>query len=276
MNKTGIEYLTHTWNPIAMRCTRVSPGCDNCWHLKMANRHAGNYTIRSEIREARAGGGFALLEDELAAPLKARKPATIGVQFMGDLFHESIPFEWIAQVYFTMVGEASAEPSPAHTYLLLTKRPKRMAEFYEWLRAQRNHDEAWLDSLGIWALMNDATHPRVWLGVSVEDQASADDRVQTLLALNAAVTFVSYEPALGIVDWRSYLSRPITGIHSPGVDWLIAGSETGAGKRPADLDWFRQARDQCAAVGVPYFFKKQTDGRRELDGILHEAMPCAR
>lgn len=298
MNKTGIEYLSHTWNPIAMRCTRVSAGCQNCWHLRTAVRHANNKTIRPAIREARGGGEFALLEDELGAPLKLRKPARIGVQFMGDLFHESISLEWIARVFEAMAAETH------HTYLLLTKRPDRMRAMLGYdspLRAKYGRG-TWCDRTP------EKLQPYIWLGVSVEDQATADERIPELLKIPAAVRFVSYEPALGPVDFldampmcdecggSGEITDPDHDLHPSrtgdgenetwcpvctdageakifGLDWAIAGAETGLARRNADHEWFRKARDQCRATAIPFFFKKDSQGRRELDGVLHEAMP---
>ena len=118
MQKTGIEYLTHTWNPIAMRCTPVGDGCLNCWHLRTADRLRNNDALPIEEREALAGSGhFVLRERELSAPLKAKKAAVIGVQFMGDLFHEAVPDDFANSAYRTMIH------ADWHTYLILTKRP---------------------------------------------------------------------------------------------------------------------------------------------------------
>jgi protein gp37 len=120
--------------------------------------------------------------------------------------------------------------------------------------------------------MNDATHPRVWLGVSVEDQKTADERIRELLRIPASIRFVSYEPALGAADFNrhAFFGNPQ---HQRWIDWVIAGAETGPGRRRAELDWFRAVRDQCDAAGVPFFFKRDSDGNRELDGETHEAMP---
>jgi protein gp37 len=296
MNKTGIEYLTHTWNPVAMRCTKVSAGCLNCWHLRMANRHAANHTIRSEIREARAGGPPSMIEGELDAPLRLRKPAVIGVQFMGDLFHESIHTDWAQLVI------AVAAMAPWHRFLLLTKRPGQAAGIFNLEELDIAHSMA-MDEYGhhvfdvharrrddgratAWCF-EDGLPPNLWLGVSVEDQETADERIPALLELKAAVRFVSYEPAIGPVDFQHWPgpgcdpgfcltscgddAHPVTGHR--GIDWVVAGAETGVARRHADPDWFRLARDRCAAERIPFFFKKQTDGRRTIDGVMHEAMP---
>ncbi|HDL48451.1 MAG TPA: DUF5131 family protein [Actinobacteria bacterium] len=297
MQKTGIEYLTHTWNPIAMRCDRVSAGCKNCWHLRMAKRHAGNKTLHPELREARGGGPFVLLDDELIAPLRTRKPGVIGVQFMGDLFHKAVTDEQIAAVFGAM---AMCEN---HTFVILTKRPGRMAEWFEWagrrpaeqrdmlrngapvlgymyefaIRASNGAANGFKDFFRPWPL------PNIILGVSVEDQETADERIPLLLDTPAARRVVSYEPALGGVDfgrwfgikwchtgglfgWRATIEAPNN--HVSPIDGIICGPETGPGKRPMDLDWARSCRDQCTAAGVAFYYKGG-----ELDGVRHEATP---
>ena len=123
MNRTGIEYLDWSWNPVAMRCTPVSDGCKNCWHLAMARRHAANPTLRREVREARAGGKPWLDVKELEAPLHLRKPARIGLEFMGDLFHQSVTTAMRDRVFDVMWR------SPQHTFVVLTKRPARMVDY---------------------------------------------------------------------------------------------------------------------------------------------------
>ena len=119
MNKTGIEYLDYTWNPIAMRCTKISEACEHCWHIQMCDRLAANFNLPMNIREAYARDRVpVLISERLSAPLKRKKPARIGVQFMGDLFHEDI--KWNDQYkIFEMILHACW-----HEFLVLTKRPK--------------------------------------------------------------------------------------------------------------------------------------------------------
>ena len=258
MQRTKIEYLTHTWNPIAMRCTPVSDGCKNCWHLRMAKRlavifdnysdmsHADWYTD-AEKAIAYQGGDPYLNTKELSAPLRLRNPARIGVEFMGDLFHESITNEQIAAAFGVMAA------CPQHTFMILTKRFARMVK---------------------WTSTN-AVPANVWLGVSVEDQATADKRIPWLLKTPAAKRFVSIEPMLGPVDLnkRECLIDKTRFKLTIGnyLDWVIAGAETGPGARPCDPDWLRSIRDQCAAAGVPFFLKQiNARGDRELDGRMHE------
>ena len=129
MQKTPIEYLDMTWNPIAMRCTPLSRGCWNCWHLRMAKKFAGNTIFHSRAIMAYGGGTPWLNTKELAAPLRRKKPARIGVQLMGDLFHESISNEWIVAVFGVMAA------CPQHTFFVLTKRPHEMWNWYKWIEA---------------------------------------------------------------------------------------------------------------------------------------------
>ncbi len=246
MNKTDIEYLDKTWNPWAMRCTRTeSPGCVNCWHQTFAKRHAGNPIFTNEERAAWAGKGPPVLRlDELEAPSKLKKPSRIGVQFMGDLFHEKVSeSQWISIL-------DSMKSAPQHTYLILTKRPYTM--------------KLVLESFG-------GPLKNWWLGVSVSNQDDADRWIPALLEIPAAKRFVSYEPALGPVDFKPYLRCPDCGyskadqnIHldhhlCKGRGWLdllIAGGESGPGARPSHPDWFRRVRDDCDAAGIPFNFKQ--------------------
>lgn len=257
MQRTKIEYLTHTWSPIAMRCTPVSEGCQNCWHLAMAKRLAGNKGLNGltlNQREAYKGGPPYLIERELEAPLHLKKPARIGVQFMGDLGHESIPDRFIAEVWDVMTRCSE------QTFLILTKRPKR---FLNWSKS--------------WGLL---PFPNLWLGVSVEDQKTADERIPILLQIPAAKRFVSYEPGLGSVDFTRIGGDQfgwgridaLNGLYyvranatesgcewetkpAQKLDWVICGGETGPGARPLHPDRVRSLRDQCQAAGVPFFFK---------------------
>lgn len=271
MQRTKIEYLSHTWNPLAMRCTPVSAGCDHCWHLRMANRLGGNGTLPERDRNGYNLGIPWLKTKELAAPLKLKKPAIIGVQFMGDLFHESVTNEQIAAVFGVLAA------CPQHTFCVLTKRPERMVRFFMWLDddgPEWTHNESW-------------PLPNVMLGVSVEDQKTYDERWPHVERTPAAVRYVSYEPALGGLDlsrsfglyqveWPDGKTSWATKVMSRwegAPDFVICGSETGPGKRPMDLNWARDLRDQCAAASVPFFFKVDSFGNHEIDGRTWEEMP---
>ena len=309
MQKTAIEYLDMTWNPIAMRCTPVSEGCANCWHLRVANRYPNNHALGALDRRAYAGFEPHMKTNELSAPLRRRKPAVIGVQFMGDLFHESITNEQIAAVFGVMAA------CPQHTFIVLTKRPVEMASWFKWVEQREKDgrklfpydDEGWrIRQMFNWCLSRAGVHPpvhhggpwplpNVWLGVSVENQKTADERIPTLLQIPAARRFVSIEPMLANVllddgcnswltcnaddkyryqnDGECCESHAETGDCFHGIDWVICGAETGPGKRPMEIDWARSVRDQCQAAGVPFFFKRDSDGCRELDGRRWEEMP---
>lgn len=243
MNRTNIEYLDLSWNPIAMRCTPVSPGCANCWHLKMATRLAGNTSFSDDIRAAYAGAGPpVLVKKRLDEPVRRKKPAIIGVQFMGDLFHDKIPTMSIRDVWtiFALTRH--------HTCVVLTKRPKRAFEFIS-------------QAIDFYGEIFD----HVWFGITAENQKTWIERRDDFFATPAAVHFISYEPALApLVLSDNDLQL---------LDWVICGAETGPGKRPMDLNWAISLRDQCIEADVPFFFKKDSLGNRTLEGVLWEEFP---
>jgi len=179
---------------------------------------------------------------------------------MSDLFHEDVPFEFIDKIFNIMML------AERHTFQILTKRPERMLEHYE--NGKRKHR---------WPL------PNVWLGISCENQATADERIPILLQVPAAVRFLSCEPLLDEIDldyWFSdeamYHTNGYDGWMegSPGINWVIAGGESGPGYRPMNLDWARSIQEQCCAAEVPFFFK-QTAGKKEIPGDLQKReYPC--
>jgi len=237
--KTGIEWTEATWNPVT-GCTKVSAGCKNCYAERITQRFGGDFS-KIELHEGR-----------LDWPLHHRKPVMIFVNSMSDLFHESVPFGFIDKVFAVMAM------SPRHTFQVLTKRPERMAKYTtsrgdctDGVRAMGRlvysgpYDEM-LECECSMPLSN------VWLGTSVEDQATADERIPHLLRCPAAVRFISYEPALGPVD----LSRHLCTSSPSSLHWVICGGECGPKARPMHPDWARSVRDQCRAAGVPFFFKQ--------------------
>jgi protein gp37 len=267
MSKTKIEWSDEVWNP-TRGCSRVSEGCRNCY----AERIAARFSKGRESKPKRQGEfqGFAimtdsgprwtgkveLIESKLQEPLHWRKPRRVFVNSMSDLFHENLSGRDILSVFEVM---AAAEK---HTFQILTKRSVRMLEFFKTLKypLEVGAMTRWtmgLPKISTWPL------PNVWLGVSIEDQATADERIPLLLQTPAAIRFVSYEPALGLVDLAQFIEDDFTGnlISGPcerhrGLDWVIAGGESGPGARPADPNWFRSVRDQCQAARVPFFFKQ--------------------
>ena len=266
---TKIEWADSSWNPVT-GCSKVSAGWAYCYAERQAKRFAGRAGYPAEDPFA-----VTLHPETLDEPLRWRRPRRILVSSMSDLFHERVPDSFIERV-FAICAEATW-----HRFLLLTKRPERMAAF---LSSQHIY--------GAWPL------PNVWLGTSIEDQPTADERIPHLLRCRAARWFVSYEPALGPVDFTridytkhlvEFLTefvrdqgrdaeKEIVG-YGPGtawinalsgewcdgedygkekerLDWVIAGGESGPKARPAHPDWFRSVRDQCQAAGVPFFFQQ--------------------
>lgn len=165
------------------------------------------------------------------APFKRKKPSRIGVQFMGDLFHEDVSFTDHENVMGII------ERSPQHVFMFLTKRPNNMSNFLK----------------SFYRIQNVEPYRNLWVGVTVENQQRADERIPILLQIPAAKRFVSIEPCLGSVD----ISQTVTYWDDPsaGISWVIVGGETGPGARPMHPEWPRAIRDQCQEAGIPYFFK---------------------
>ena len=300
MQKTKIEYLDYSWNPIAMKCNPVSEGCKNCWHLRMAKRFSGMDIFNSDVKDAYSGMKPVIRIEEIEAPLRKKKPARIGVQFMGDLFHSSVYSDQIAAVFGVM------QACPQHTFFVLTKRPQRMGDWLTWSECESKkcdiHTEVFLRSnaqgFGV-DFKSDSdryvyrSHDNIWLGVSVEDQKTADNRISEILDIGSYSLWVSCEPLLGKIDFHLDAEmaghkewcfiNALTGRHTDmgrpcqdvrHINLVVAGAETGPGARPCDLDWLRSIRDQCNDANVP-FFLKQINAKKErmLDGRLHEEMP---
>ena len=229
----GIAWTEETWNPVR-GCSRVSRGCERCYAERQAGRMAGpGGAYEGLVRPARGGfrwtGTVSPVLDggrTLTAPLRWLRPRRVFVNSMSDLFHEALSDEAIADVFAVMAA------ATRHQFQVLTKRAARMREW-----AARQGGSGW-------------PPPNVWLGVSVEDQASAEGRLPHLLATPAAVRWISYEPALGPVDFRPWLGQ------APGVDWLVVGGESGPGARPCDVAWIRSAIRQCQGAGTPVFCKQ--------------------
>lgn len=260
-DKTGIAWTDATWNPIR-GCSKVSAGCKNCYAEKVAARFSGpGAPYGGTIHDGRWNGQIRLVPEMLSHPLRWRRPRRIFVNSMSDLFHEGVPFEYIAAVF----GVMSA--CPQHTFQVLTKRPARAVEFFAWaqgdnhshpeticLHYSRAYTAAPANGVYRWPL------PNVHLGVSVENQETADNRIPLLLRCSAAVRFVSYEPALGPVDFgnsRDWLTPVVTKpAGSPRIDWVIVGGESGPNARPFDVVWARSTIGQCKAAGVACFVKQ--------------------
>ena len=276
---TSIEWTDTTWNP-TKGCSRISPGCKNCYAEKIAGRFS-NGRADSACKEAAGmenGGtfsGFAimkngeahwtgkveLVESKLMEPLHWRKPQRVFVNSMSDLFHENLPYPDILHVFQT-IGKCQR-----HTFQILTKREAKMRELLSlfWWRnlgySPAMGGDHWVKVIAGEQRPGDQNFlPNVHLGVSIENQATADARIPQLLQTPAALRFISYEPALEGVDLSRYLQphwTPQNGADAPPwLDWVIIGGESGPGARPFDLEWARHTIRQCKAAGVPVFVKQ--------------------
>lgn len=243
---TGIEWTDETWNPVT-GCTKVSPGCKNCYAKSLHDmRHLAHKAGKHVPRQYATPFETVLCHPErLSIPIKWKKPKRIFVNSMSDLFHEDVPFEFISSVFEVMAR------TPQHVYQVLTKRPVQMLNFFMRVSLVNAPDGLYESSIGRWPLTN------VWLGVSVEDQKQADARIPLLLQTPAAVRFLSCEPLLESIDLQYAAFNGADSLQSiEGIHWVIAGGESGTHARPSHPDWFRSLRDQCAVADVPFFFKQ--------------------
>jgi Bacteriophage protein gp37 len=251
-------------------CTKVSPGCDNCYASTFAERWRGTAGHHFEN-----GFDITLRPERLRLPMTWRTPRRIFLDSMSDLFHTDIPDDYIAQVFAVMAL------TPQHTYQVLTKRHGRMKAllshpFFWHLVAEQGREHfigCQEDWLAVGAMLGGDPLPNVWLGVSVEDQKWADLRIPALLETPAAVRFLSCEPLVGPVDLKravipmgSERGHGLTAsyVHAGGccqrrfhsIDWVIVGGESGPGARPMHPQWARSLRDQCEWADVPFFLKQ--------------------
>jgi len=232
-----------TWNPTT-GCRKVSAGCENCYAERIANRFWGDRKFTDVVCH----------EDRLEQPLKWKKPRMIFVNSMSDLFHEDSPPAFIEKIFWVM------KETPRHIYQVLTKRPERMKQL-----------------ISFWNMSDDSI-PNLWLGVSVENQDTADERIPLLLETPAAVRFLSCEPLLDSLNLNeirveglkiSYSTtarinclaemddRRLFNSHNT-IDWVIVGGESGQGARDMNPDWARSIREQCKEAGVPFFMKQMS------------------
>jgi protein gp37 len=230
---SAIEWTDSTWNPVT-GCTKVSPGCTHCYAETFAERWRG---IGGHAYEQ--GFDLRLWPQRLGTPLTWRKPRTVFVNSMSDLFHEGVPRPFIMNVFEVM------KAAHWHTFQILTKRADRLVDLAGHLPWPSN----------------------VWMGVSVETEDYVW-RIDRLREVPSAVRFVSAEPLLG----------PLRRINLDGIDWLIVGGESGPGARPMSKAWVRNLRDQCARANVPFFFKQwggvnKKKAGRVLDGRTWDGIP---
>lgn len=232
-DKSAIEWTESTWNPVT-GCSKVSPGCAHCYAETFAERWRG--TPRHPYEQ---GFDLRLWPSRLEQPLTWKRPRTIFVNSMSDVFHEDIPFDFIASIFDVM------RRADWHVFQILTKRHERLAELAG--------DLPW--------------PPNVWMGVTIENRRFVH-RADVLREVPAAVRFISAEPLLG----------PLEGLDLTEIDWLIAGGESGPRHRPVKSDWLRDLRDRCAEEDVAFFFKqwggiRPKSGGRSLDGRTWDEMP---
>lgn len=276
-DKTGIEWADATWNPL-VGCSVISPGCKHCYAMKVAARmeRLGQAAYAGLTMPSKAGpvwtgkvGGNSVKAFE--APLRWKKPRRIFVNSMSDLFHESVTDEAIDRIFAVMAL------CPQHTFQVLTKRAERMRSYVTQLDTEPHQTTvkrfaAALDGLPIPSEIN-IPFPNVWLGVSVEDQARALDRVPMLLETPAAKRFLSCEPLLGPVDLSGWLGTNdftiVPTVRHSYVHWVIAGGESGDDARPMHPDWARSLRDQCQVAEVPFFFKQWGEWVGGGPGYIH-------
>jgi len=296
LNKPG--FTGKTWNPI-VGCSIESAGCTNCYAMSMARRieamqPGSHYAGTTKVVSGNPvwTGKIARASDKTrTAPLLWSKPCMVFINSMGDLFHPDVSDKWIDEVM------AVVALSPQHIFVILTKRPERMRGYFSTGRAAPVGIAALratmkdiltrpkskvgecvilqgdIPHLQVWPL------PNLWLGVSAENQEQADQRIPVLLDISAAKRIVSYEPALGPVDFTDITSSLFEGgpeqwdaldkadaaaadppAPTTVLNWIICGGESGTGRRPFNPDWARVVRDQCEISGVPFFMKQMGDG----------------
>ncbi len=256
----GISWTEETWNPLR-GCSRISKGCMNCYAEGIAHRFGGEGQPYEGLIASTGqwNGKVKFIPAKLIEPIRWKRPRLIFVNSMSDLFHESVPDHEIDQIFGVMWACLGLD----HTFQILTKRAKRMCNYFK-----TDRREAWarwavhygggIDPDGIYdqVAYADEPHPRIWLGVSVENQDVADERIPYLLETPAAVRWISAEPLLGGIDLHQ--SHGISGRSGNGevLDWVVVGGESGSGARPMHPDWATSLRDQCIAAGVPFHFKQ--------------------
>lgn len=313
-----IEWTNTTWNPL-VGCSKKSAGCKNCYAIRMAMRLAtmphSRVAYDGIAEKGNWTGVVRLIEDRIDQPLKWRKPRMVFVNSMSDLFHPDVPFEWVNRIFAVMAL------AHKHTFQILTKRPDRMAEYFDeeedrWMEIGtdigaycprggwigKRADKLVEQSHGVkenelgeysdvgqegWPL------PNVWIGTSVENQKTADERIPHLLQSPAAIRFLSCEPLLGTVNLQQWMPCPHGQVTScphddliccqcvnwngdaPSLDWVICGGESGPGARLMDPEWARSLRDQCISSRVSFFMKQMTKKKPVPEDLLVREFPNA-
>jgi len=283
---TNIPYLDEVWS-VTHGCTKISAGCAHCYAARLSERfpHGGNF------------GDVLPRESQLDKPLHWRRPRRVGVCFMSDLFHEKVPEEFLDKVFAVMAL------TPQHTYLLLTKRPERMRAYLctsgrvarvdvtaAAVTAGRSPTDIDVEGF-VRSVAHDATYnptwplPNVWLGVSVENQETADERIPLLLETPAAHRWLSVEPLLEAVDLDPYIYSgefPACGhgvcdcnsemLTLPGLDWVVVGGESGPKARECKVGWVAELVNQCVEASVPVYVKQGSGPRPGMQGRIPDAL----
>lgn len=249
-SRTGIEWTDATWNPIR-GCTRVSEGCRHCYAERVAARFSGPeqpYEGLAVMRngEPRWTGEVGFIAEHLEDPLKWRSPKRVFVNSMSDCWHPAVSDEWLDKIFAIMAR------CPQHTFQILTKRPQGMLNYFtDPSRVDRIEKRAGVEVRTRWPL------PNVWLGVSTENQAAADERIPLLLITPAHVRFISAEPLIGPIALGPYIyARFQQEPWRKDLHWVIVGGESGPGARPMHPHWAVALRGQCRSAGVAFFFKQ--------------------
>ncbi len=223
MAHSKIEWTESTWNPVT-GCTKISAGCQNCYAERMAKRlkamGQSNY---------RNGFEVTLHDHVLEYPLQWKKPKTIFVNSMSDLFHEEIPLHFIKKIFNTM------KKAYWHNFQVLTKRSNRLKEIASQLDWPEN----------------------IWIGVTVED-ANVKNRINDLKSVPAYIRFLSLEPLL----------EPLGNLNLSDIHWVIVGGESGPGSRPIKKEWIEDIKRQCLIAKVPFFFKQWGGTNKKKSGRL--------
>jgi protein gp37 len=260
-DKSKIEWTDATWNPIR-GCSVVSEGCRNCYAMQVAARFSGEGLPYEGLAYRNSSGAHwtgkvRLIEEHLEDPLRWKRPRRIFVNSMSDLFHESIPTEWILRIFEVMAY------AKHHVFQVLTKRPERMRHLLYYPDDGKFHG----DSAEHHRLLMTQPLSNVWLGVSCEDQKTADERIPLLLQTPAAARWISAEPLLSWIrfdDPPPSLDRPsyfygyqnFRSADKHDIDWVVVGGESGAKARPFNLAWAREIVRECRAAAVPVFVKQ--------------------
>lgn len=306
----GIAWCDESWNPVR-GCSRVSEGCRHCYAESVAARFSGPGQPYEGLALRKASGpawtgDVLFVPEHIGDPLRWTRPRRVFVNSMSDLFHEKVTNQQITAIFGVMAA------CPQHTFQVLTKRPERMVEWFEWIELRgglgpylrgirvggdraipdlfngamrtemmrgktvRSSDDPWSSVFNAAACIGTGPLPNVWIGVSAENQETANERIPLLLQTPAAVRFVSAEPLLGPIDFTHmdaertghtdfYQVNALTGRHTDmgrpcrnvaKLDWVIVGGESGPGARPCDLAWVSSIVDQCKEAGTAVFVKQ--------------------